>query len=161
MATQMTLFEAFTYFKELMDAEIAEGDKPAVKAADYADNTLTLYTTEDKSDATPLTIQLPEEMFLDQAKTKFVSSFAWSDSDYPGSDDPNLEGKPVMVLAVKGDTDVTYSFVSLEQMAPDPVDISAEEGNMLEKKTDGYYVGAPDLSTAKVVTKEQIDSLFD
>lgn len=161
MATQMTLLEAFAYFKELMDAVVAEGDKLAIKAADYADNTLTLYKTEDKSDETPLTIQLPEKMFLDQAKTKFVDSFAWSEADYPGSNDPELEGKPVMVLAVKGDTEVTYSFVSLEQMAPDAVNISAEDGNMLEKKTDGYYVGAPDLSTAKLVTKEQIDALFE
>lgn len=136
MATEMTFLEALAYFKVLMDAVIESGDKPAVKAFDFTDNKIKLYRTEDKSD-TPDEISLPEERFLDQAKTTLVESFAWSDADYPGSDDPNLDGKPVMVLAVKGDTTVTYSFVNLEKLM------------------------STDLSNAKITTKEAIDALFN
>lgn len=135
METQMNFMEALTYFKGLMDAVIKEGDNAAVKAVDYANNKLKLYLNADKSDATPIEIDLPEEMFLDQAKTKLVGSFAWSETEYPGSTNPNLDGKPVMVLAVKGDTDVTYSFVSFESLTTD-------------------------ISSAKVTTKEAIDALF-
>lgn len=155
MATEMTLMEAFAYFKSKMDEVVQNGDEPAYKGCDYADNTLRLYKTEDKSD-TPVTINLPEEQFLDQAKTKFVGSFAWTAAEYPGSTDPSLEGKPVMVLAVKGDTGTSYSFVSLEMLVAS-VDVSAESGNALEKKSDGLYVN---LTTAKVTTKEAIDALF-
>ncbi len=135
MATQMTFMEALTYFKSKMDVVIADGDKVAVKAADYADNKLKLYLNADKSDATPIEIDLPEEMFLDQAKTTLVSSFAWSDTEYPGSTNPNLDGKPVMVLAVKGDTSVAYSFLNFESLTTD-------------------------ISSAKITTKEEIDALF-
>lgn len=159
MATQMTFGEALAYFKGLMDAKIEAGDEPSYKAFDFSDNELKLYRTEDKSD-TPDTISFPEERFLDQAKTVFVEDFAWSDTAYPGSYEPapSLDGKPVMVLAVKGDTDVTYSFVSLEKLMPGTVKISAEEGNVIESKADGLYVG--DVSGAKITTKEAIDALF-
>lgn len=66
---------------------------------------------------------LPIEMFLDQAKTVFVPNFAFSAASYPGATDPNLDGKPVLVLAVKGvdnsdptDTSLqttTYSFLNM------------------------------------------------
>lgn len=78
----------------------------------YENNTIKLYRTVDKSD-TPDEINLPEEQFLDQAKTLIVNPFTWSATDYPGSTDPNLNGKPVMVLAVKGDAGDTYSFLDL------------------------------------------------
>lgn len=150
--TKMTLLEALAYFKQRMDEVIENGDAPSYKSFDYADNTLKLYKTEDKSD-TAAEISFPEEKFLDQTKTKLENSFAWSDAEYPGSTDPSLEGKPVMVLAVKGDTDTTYSFVNLESLMS-PVAISAEAGNAIETKADGLYV--PDQS----VTKEEIDAMF-
>ena len=51
---------------------------------------------------------------LDQAETAFVPKFTWSLETYPGTEDPNLNGKPVMVLAVKGsDGSVTYSFMGM------------------------------------------------
>lgn len=158
MATEMTLLEALTYFKERMDELIEEGDAPAIKAIEPDGNTLKVYKTADKS-GDPITIDLPEEFFLDQTKTTLVDAFAWSDAAYPGSTDPELEGKPVMVFAVKGDNSVSYSFVSLEKVAAGAVNVSAEDGNVLEKKADGLYVG--DLSDAKITTKEAIDALFD
>ena len=102
---------------------------------------------------------LPEDTFLDQAKTKFVESFAFSAAEYPGATDPSLEGAPVLVLAVKGDKGaITYSFVDLrklvdtytaEDMSIDvtnakiKVNLSAVEHNALELKEDGLYVYIP------------------
>lgn len=60
---------------------------------------------------------LPEEQFLDLTKTEFVENFTWSNTTYPGSTNPNLEGKPVLVLALKSeDGDISYSFVNLEDL---------------------------------------------
>ena len=66
---------------------------------------------------------LPVEMFLDQAKTRFVQSFAFTQETYPGGTDPNLNGKPVLVLALKGidhnnnDAETTtYSFLNMETL---------------------------------------------
>lgn len=72
-------------------------------------------------DTTPLkTIDLPEELFLDQVKTTFVANFAFSTSTYAGATNPNLDGKPVLVIAVKGDKTtnptLTYSFINLEKL---------------------------------------------
>ncbi|MBR0167200.1 MAG: hypothetical protein IJQ08_00865 [Synergistaceae bacterium] len=62
---------------------------------------------------------LPTEQFLDQTKTKFEPTFTWSAVTYPGSTDPSLNGKPVMVLAIKGvdnanPSTVTTSFSFLD-----------------------------------------------
>ena len=66
---------------------------------------------------------LPAEMFLDQAKTKFVQSFAFTQETYPGGTDPNLNGKPVLVLALKtrdhtnnNAETITYSFLNMETL---------------------------------------------
>lgn len=170
--------DLLSQFKELMDTAIAQGDEIAVKALDYADNTIKIYRTEDKTDA-PTTISLPEEMFLDQTKTKFVGAFAWSETEYPGSTDPNLEGKPIMVLAVKGDTTTTYSFVNLETLmnvstgentatantavSADNkisvnVNVSSAADNILVAKSDGLYVAKSETLT--YATTADIDALF-
>ena len=65
---------------------------------------------------------LPKEMFLDQAKTQFIQSFAWNASTYTGATNPNLDGKPVLVLAVKAvdhanNDAVTTSFSFLDVSA--------------------------------------------
>ncbi len=66
---------------------------------------------------------LPVEMFLDQAKTRFVQSFAFTQETYPGGTDPNLNGKPVLVLALKARDHnnnnaetITYSFLNMETL---------------------------------------------
>lgn len=63
---------------------------------------------------------LPEEMFLDQAKTQFIPNFAFNATTYAGATNPNLDGKPVLVLAVKGidhtnndAVTMTYSFLNM------------------------------------------------
>lgn len=61
---------------------------------------------------------LPKEQFLDLTKTTFVQSFAWSSTSYPGSTNPSLEGKPVLVLALKNSSDntVAYSFLNMYEL---------------------------------------------
>lgn len=89
----------------------------ALMAATYSNNTLKLFRTTDTTGTAAFSFSLPEEMFLDQTKTEFVSDFEWSSTDYPGSTDPDLDGKPVMVLAVKGDaTNPTYSFLDMQAL---------------------------------------------
>ena len=66
---------------------------------------------------------LPTEMFLDQAKTAFIPSFAFNGTTYAGASNPNLDNKPVLVLAVKGidhtnnDAETTtYSFLDVSTL---------------------------------------------
>ena len=144
----------------------------ALKTTLFKNNTLTFYkkpnaTVDDTAD---FTINLPEEQFFDQTKTTFVNEFAWSEELYPNSTNPNLDTEPVLVLAVKGDSDVAYSFISMNKLVKiykastvastvtlaiddatntisGEVNISADEGNLLEVGTDGgLYAKATDIT---------------
>lgn len=144
----------------------------ALKTTLYNNNTLTFYkkpnaTVDDTAD---FTINLPKEQFLDQTKTTFVNEFAWSEELYPNSTNPDLDTEPVLVLAVKGDTDVAYSFVSMNELVKiykastvtstvtltiddttntisGEVNISADEGNLLKVGADGgLYAKATDIT---------------
>ena len=144
----------------------------ALKTTLYNNNTLTFYkkpnaTVDDTAD---FTINLPEEQFLDQTKTTFVNEFVWSEELYPNSTNPNLDTEPVLVLAVKGDSDVAYSFISMNKLVKiykastiastvtltiddatntisGEVNISADEGNLLEVGTDGgLYARTTDIT---------------
>ena len=126
-----------------------------------------IFTSTNKSGPAAFEFDFPVEMVLDQAKTAFIPKFAWSAETYPGSTDPKLEGKPVMVLAVKGsDGSVTYSFMGMAALVDTykakvegkdasttvtiagyevdvKVNISQDEGNALEARADGLYVPEP------------------
>lgn len=152
--------------KNLMNA----ADAKAIKSYLKVDNAWNFYTVEaPTAETTPaFSIDVPTEYFLDQARTTFVQDFVWSEEAYAGSANPNLDGKPVWVMAVKGDDDtVTYSFINLEtlidiytgeetntvkvEVSGDNkisanVKISAEEGNLVEAKEDGLYVAPVDIS---------------
>lgn len=140
----------------------------------YENNTIKLYRTIDKTD-TPDEINLPEEQFLDQAKTTLANPFTWSATTYPGSEDPDLDGKPVMVLAVKGDTSTSYSFLDLQafsnaytggststtttDVSDDgeitvDVKVSTEVGNKLQAHSGGLFVGADTVDTELSETSE-------
>jgi hypothetical protein len=161
-ATYITLQNLKTYdgkLKTLIGAESAKSIKGYLKV----DNAWNFYTEENPTtESVPaFSIDVPTEYFLDQAKTTFVQEFTWSEELYAGSTNPNLEGKPVWVMAVKGDDDtVTYSFVNLETLVDiytgaetdsvvvsvsednvisAEVKVSAEEGNIIEVKEDGLY----------------------
>lgn len=134
----------------------------AFKSGEVAGNTVKLYTSEDKSGTPAFSFDFPAELFLDQTKTKFVGEFAFSATDYPDTTDPNLDGNPVMVLAVKGEDDaIAYSFLNMAALVDTytakagdgtatvtvngyeisvNVNVSAEADNALVKKSDGLYV---------------------
>lgn len=88
---------------------------------------------------------------------------------YPGATDPKLDGKPVMVLAVKGENpdNCTYSFLNMAALVDTyaakttgkdasttvtiagyevdvKVNVSAAAGNALILKDDGLYVPTPE-----------------
>ena len=174
---KLVTLEQLGIAKNYIDAK----DAASIKAAEYEDNTIKLYTTADKNGDPAVELNLPEEIFLDQAKTTFVAEFAWSDAAYPDSTDPELEGKPVLVLAVKGDKMVNYSFVSIEELVKTytgdetdtaavdvsdgvitaDVKISAEEGNAIIAKGDGLYVPPAEASEEVVyATNEEVADLF-
>ena len=134
----------------------------AFHGAKVEGNTVSLYTSTDKSGDAAFTFDFPTEMFLDQAKTEFVGKFKWADATYPGSTDPKLDGKPVMVLA----DSCTYSFLNMAALVDTytakttgkdasttieisgyevevKVNISKAADNALELKDDGLYVPKP------------------
>lgn len=139
----------------------------AFKSGEVVGNTVKLYTSEDKSGTPAFSFDFPAELFLDQTKTQFVSEFAFDADTYAGATDPNLEGKPVMVLAVKGESDaITYSFLNMAALVDTytakagdgtatvtvsgyeisvNVNVSAEADNALVKKADGLYVPKADV----------------
>lgn len=128
--------------KTELDA-LALSMEDSIKYATYSDNTLSLFTSSDGTGTAAFEFNLPEEMFLDQAHTSFVGSFTWSSASYPGSTNPNLEGKPVMVLAVKGDeTNPNYSFIDMTSLVDT---YTAADDSIV---VSGYTIGVKIDSTA-------------
>lgn len=137
----------------------------AIKSLGVSGNTVSFYTSADKSGDAAFTFDFPKELFLDQVKTTFVPKFAFSAETYPDATDPKLAGKPVMVLAVKGQNpdSCTYSFLDMSALVDTykakatgkdasttvtiagyevdvKVNVSAAAGNALVLKDDGLYV---------------------
>ena len=157
------LKKAFASAKDL--EPIKTGVEAAIKGAKLEGNSIKLYKDAEMSAEAAFSLDLPAEMVLDQANTKFVESFEWSIETYPESVDPELEGKPVLVLAVKGENETpNYSFLNMTKLVDTytggagdgsttvtvdgyaisvNVKISAEPGNALTKKDDGLFVAAP------------------
>lgn len=149
--------------------EIATAGGEALKGVKSDGNTIQFYTDQAMEGSATFTIDLPEEYFLDQTKTVFVEAFTWSAETYPGSTNPKLDGKPVLVLAVKSEdgSEVTYSFINLEKMIDvytggqtqtatiavsgneitATVRVSATAGNQIVTNEDGLFVAkTPDAS---------------
>ena len=76
----------------------------AIKKVLFNNNALSFYKNPNAvdTDEPQYKIDLPVERFLDQTQTILIPKFAWSEELYPNSINPNLEEKPVFVLAVKG-----------------------------------------------------------
>lgn len=94
---------------------------------------------------------LPKEQFLDLTKTTFVQSFAWSNTTYPDSTNPNLDGKPVMVLALKNSSDdtVAYSFLNMYELVDtytgtSPITVS---GRTVSHANSGVTAGSYGLAS--------------
>jgi len=130
--------------------------------------TISFFASTDGTGNAIATLDFPEELYLNQTGTEIVENFAFSAATYPGATNPNLDGKTVLVLAVKGDATtptVKYSFVDMAKVikavsAGDnsinvngyvvKVNISATTGNLLELKADGLFVGSDDTKVDKV-----------
>ena len=189
MATTYVSMANLTRYDTNLKTYIDSEKTKALKALAVKDNKINFYVNPAPTDDTTpdFTVDFPTEYLLDQTKTTFVQEFAWSDAEYAGSTDPSLEGKPVLVLAVKGEEDeVTYSFVNLETLvdiyeggetesATVTVDadtneitvevkVSAEEGNILEVKDDGLYASVTTVDISgkadKLVDPESGDAVI-
>lgn len=136
----------------------------AIKAVAVSGSTVKFFKTTETTGTPAYTFDFPAEMLLDQAKTTFVPNFAFSAETYPGATNPSLDGKPVLVLAVKtstGDTltTINYSFLDMETLvdvytvkAGDSakiltiadneieVHISAAANNAITVQSDGLHV---------------------
>ena len=91
----------------------------SLKKVLYKDNSLLFFKNPNAvdSDTPEYKIDLPIEKFLDQTKTKLIQEFMWNETDYPETENPNIDGNPVLVLAVKGgDDSVSYSFLNMKYL---------------------------------------------
>lgn len=93
----------------------------AIKYVSTAGNTVSFFTSQDGTGTAAFTVDFPNELVLDAARTQFEPNFAFNATTYPGATNPSLDGKPVLVLAVKtttaaGAESFTYSFLNLEEL---------------------------------------------
>lgn len=176
---QLTTYD--TLIKQLISTESGK----AVKAIGFSSDGLKMlcYKTVDKSD-TPVEVDIPAELlkdwFFDVTKSGVVENFTWSATTYPGTTDPALDGKPVVVFALSKGDDTSYSFASLEGLIDtytgedstsatttvadgkikSEVKISTKEGNGLSVDTEngGLYVNA--ANELEYATDDDINALF-
>lgn len=186
MATTYVTMENLTRYDSNLKAYIDSAKTKGFKYLDVKDNKINFYVDPAPTETTvaDFSVEIPVEYFLDQLKTEFVQEFAWSVDLYPESTDPSLEGKPVLVLAVKGDDEsVSYSFLNMETLVDvytgeetdtvsttvssdnkisAEVKLSAEAGNMIEVKVDGLYAPETDISgkADKLVNPETGDAII-
>ena len=158
-----------TFVKKDAFTPVQTAANAAIKSLGVDGNTVNFYTSTDKSGTAAFSVDFPSELFLDQTKTTFVAKFKFDAATYPGATDPKLDGKPVMVLAVKGENpdSCTYSFLSMAALVDTykakavgkdasttvtiagyevdvKVNVSAAAGNALTLKDDGLYVPTPE-----------------
>ena len=109
------------------------------------------------------TIDFPSEIFLDGLNTKFEPNFTWSNVTYPGSTDPNYDGKPVLVLAIKTQpannvaATTIYHFISLNSLV-DIYTIAAGDSSKI-LSIAGYTVTVNISSAANNAITVQNDGL--
>lgn len=143
-----------------------ESDK-AIKYVAVSGNTISLFTTEDGSGSAAYTVDFPKDFLLDQARTLFVPNFTFSAASYPGAVNPSLDGKPVMVLAVKGTTDIAngtandtinYSFMDMSAL----VDTYSVKAGVSQKvlTISGYEIEFKISQTANNALTAQNDGLY-
>jgi len=129
----------FNTTRILYNWEINSGGYSApIRSGELVNHVAKFYTSSDKSGEPAFIMNIPEEMFLDQAKTEFVSDFVWSSEMYPGSTNPELDGKSVFVLAVKGEdpeSPPSYSFLDMDMAGGGGGDLPDDIYDMLPYDT--------------------------
>lgn len=136
----------------------------AIHSGELVDHVAKFYVSPDKSGTPAFTMVLPEEMFLDQAETRFVENFVWSAATYPGSTNPNLDGKPVFVLAVKSEDvgdNPSYSFLNMQTLVDTYSGASGDGSSTVT--VSGYQISVNvNLSTqaGNIITKDSTGKLY-
>lgn len=137
-----------------------------LKKVAVSGNTVNFYKNKDAvvgTDAADFSVDFPAEMVIDAAGTEFEPNFNFAEGSYGDATDPNLDGKPVLVLAVKttaanGTVTTAYSFLNLYDLVDIytiktgdsakllaingkeiEVKISATAGNIITANADGFY----------------------
>ena len=143
-----------------------EGLDGTIKSLSVSGNTISFFTSEDGTGTAAYTVDFPKDLFLDQARTSFVSNFTFAAATYPGATNPNLDGKPVMVLAVKGTTDpangtasdtITYSFLDMSTLVDTYTVKSGDSAKVLV--ISGYEIEFKVSSAANNALTVQNDGL--
>lgn len=159
LVTTAELKQAATVFK-------LESDK-AIKSLAVSGRTISFFTSENATGTAVATVDIPKDLFLDQAKTTFVQNFTFSAASYPGAVNPSLDGKPVFVLAVKGSTDpangtasdtVTYSFLDVSALVDTYETAAGISSQVLT--ISGYTVSFNISSTAGNIIRSDAGGLY-
>ncbi len=162
---RLTRMQAIKDLGDRIKAEIDNlkntGVASALKKVDVDGNAIKFYTSSDTATEATFSVDLPAEMFLDAASTKFEPNFNFTGGNYTGATNPNLDGKPVLVLGVKTKTNdgktttLAYSFLNMAGLvdiytASDTsivitnykvkANVSSAAGNMLANTAGGLYV---------------------
>ena len=152
-----------------------------IKYVSVANNTVSFFKTADGSGTAAFSFSFPNELVLDQLKTKFEPNFVFNAETYPGATNPSLDGKPVLVIAVKdttaaGTVTVTYSFLNMETLvniytAADAsitingytiaVKIDPAQGNRLKLTANGLMVDVSDKADKDSDAVEGNIAVFD
>ena len=137
-----------TFVKKDAFTPVQTAANAAIKSLGVDGNTVNFYTSTDKSGTAAFSVDFPSELFLDQTKTTFVAKFKFDAATYPGATDPKLDGKPVMVLAVKGENpdSCTYSFLSMAALVDTykAKAVGKDASTTVTLKDDGLYVPTPE-----------------
>ena len=143
-----------------------ESDK-ALKSLSVTGRTINFYTSDDASGTAAATIDLPKDLFLDQLHTTFVQKFTFNAATYEGATNPNLDGKPVFVLAVKGSKDpangaaddtISYSFIDVSSLVDTYTTAAGVSSQVLT--ISGYTVSFNISSTAGNILRADENGLY-
>ena len=146
--------------------DVADDVENSIKKVSVDGSTIKFFTDSDADTATAVaacTVNMPSEMVLDQTRTVFIPKFVFNSATYAGASNPNMDGKPVLVLGVKttdsqGNIVINYSFLNLYDLVDiygvksgDSqkllsldgkefiVNISASSGNIIGANNDGFF----------------------
>ena len=136
---KLNALDAFAAKADTKIKAVEEKADAAFKGAKVVNgNQIALYKTTDTSGTADFTLDLAAEMVVDATKTGFVDNFEFNSETYVGATNPNLDGKAVLVLAIKttdkGTDTTSYSFISVDKL----VDIYTAGDNSIE--IDGYTI---------------------
>lgn len=143
-----------------------ESDK-AIKSLSVSGRSISFFTSDNGTGTAVATVDIPKDLFLDQAQTRFVQNFAFSASAYPGAVNPSLEGKPVFVLAVKGSIDpangtvndtISYSFLDVSALVDTYVTAQGVSSQVLT--INGYTVTFNISQTAGNIIRANADGIY-